>query len=92
MCVLSRELITTGELPHANLLWRQKLMKYAPFVKKKKNKQFFEKCALSLSLAVLEFEPRAYTLGHSTISPTLFYFVLGFFKVGSCKLFAQGWL
>jgi hypothetical protein len=33
---------------------------------------------------VLEYEPRAYTLSHST-SP---FFVLGFFKIGSRKLFA----
>jgi hypothetical protein len=35
--------------------------------------------------AVLGFELRTYTLGHST-SPI---FVMGFFEIGSCKLFAQ---
>jgi hypothetical protein len=35
--------------------------------------------------AVLAFELRAYTLSHST-SPI---FVMGFFKIGSCELFAQ---
>jgi hypothetical protein len=33
---------------------------------------------------VLGFELRAYTLSHST-SP---FFVMGFFEIGSCKLFA----
>jgi hypothetical protein len=36
--------------------------------------------------AVLGFELRAYTLRHST---SLFVYVMGFFKVGSCELFAQ---
>jgi hypothetical protein len=34
------------------------------------------------------FEVRAYTLSHST-SP---FFVMGFFKIGSHKLFAWDWL
>jgi hypothetical protein len=34
--------------------------------------------------AVLELELRAYTLSHST-NP---FFVMGLFKIGSCKLFA----
>jgi hypothetical protein len=37
---------------------------------------------------VLEFELRAYTLSHSTSV----FFVMGLFKIGSPKLFAQDWL
>jgi hypothetical protein len=35
--------------------------------------------------AVLGFELRAYTLSHSTSS----FFIMGFFEIGSQKLFAQ---
>jgi hypothetical protein len=48
--------------------------------KKKENISFFP------SFSVLGFELRAYTLSHST-SP---FFVMGFFQIGSCELFAQG--
>jgi hypothetical protein len=34
---------------------------------------------------VLEFEHRTYTLSHST-SP---FFIISFFEIGSCELFAQ---
>jgi hypothetical protein len=37
---------------------------------------------------VLGFKVRAYTSSHST-SP---FFVMGIFEIGSCELFAQGWL
>jgi hypothetical protein len=47
---------------------------------------FKVKLAFYFIFPVLEFELRAYTLSHST-SPTPF-FVLDFFKIGSCKLFA----
>jgi hypothetical protein len=40
---------------------------------------------LFLFFVVLEFELGAYMLSHSTSS----FFVMDFFKIGSCKLFAQ---
>jgi hypothetical protein len=42
----------------------------------------------SFFLTVLGFEPKANTLSHS-INP---FFVMGFFKIGSCTLFARDWL
>jgi hypothetical protein len=41
-----------------------------------------------LFMAELGFELRAYTLS----TPTAFFFVIGFFEIGSHELFAWGWL
>jgi hypothetical protein len=46
---------------------------------------FLKICLFIYLFAVLRFELRASTLSHST-SP---FFVMGFFKIGSHKLFAQ---
>jgi hypothetical protein len=43
-------------------------------------------CVCLCVCVVLGLELKAYPLSHST-SP--FYFVMGFFKIGSCELFAR---